>query len=99
MSKSPKQPGAENDTEDHAKAAIDRRSFLASGAVVGAAAIAEMPAAQAAEAMVWDREVDVLVIGGRRRRARRRHRGAREGRIGADRREELRYRRPRHDEL
>ena len=42
---------------------VDRRSFLASGAAVGAVAIAQTPAAQAAEAIGWDREVDVVVIG------------------------------------
>jgi succinate dehydrogenase/fumarate reductase flavoprotein subunit len=41
-------------------ATIDRRSFLASGAAVVAAA--ETPAAHAGE-VSWDREVDVLVIG------------------------------------
>src|SRR5713101_6894152 len=60
MSKSPRATGAEN-IEDRPHAAIDRRSFLASGAAV--VAIAEAPAAQAAEAIAWDREVDVVVIG------------------------------------
>src|SRR5260370_20656516 len=60
MSKSPRATGAEN-IDDRPNAAIDRRSFLASGAAV--VAIAEAPAAQAAEAMAWDREVDVVVIG------------------------------------
>src|SRR6266446_1485566 len=62
MSKSPRPTGAEN-IDDRPNAAIDRRSFLASGAA--AVAIAEAPAAQAAEAIAWDREVDVVVIGGR----------------------------------
>src|SRR6266853_105377 len=61
MSKSSTESGPES--VDRPAAAIDRRSFLASGAAVGAAAIAEMPAAQAAEAIAWDREVDVVVIG------------------------------------
>ena len=60
MSKSPRATGAKN-IDDRPNAAIDRRSFLASGAAV--VAIAEAPAAQAAEAIAWDREVDVVVIG------------------------------------
>jgi hypothetical protein len=60
MSKSPRPAGAEN-IDDRPNAAIDRRSFLASGAAV--VAVAEAPAAQAAEAIAWDREVDVIVIG------------------------------------
>src|SRR4030081_1176455 len=63
MSKSPTESGPERAVEDRPTAAIDRRSFLASGAAVGAAVIAEMPSAQAAEAIAWDREVDVVVIG------------------------------------
>src|SRR5258708_29363307 len=63
MLKSPTESGPERAAEDRPTAAIDRRSFLASGAAVGAAAIAEMPAAQAAEAIAWDREVGVVVIG------------------------------------
>src|SRR5258708_8209110 len=60
MSKSPRPTGAEN-IDNRPNAALDRRSFLASGAAV--VAIAEAPAAQAAEAIAWDREVDVVVIG------------------------------------
>jgi FAD binding domain-containing protein len=63
MSTPSKDAGPAKDTEDRSHAAIDRRSFLASGAAVGAAAIAEVPGAQAAEGLVWDREVDVVVIG------------------------------------
>ena len=63
MSKSPAAAAPGKDTDDRPGAAIDRRSFLASGAAVGAVAIAETPAAHATEAMVWDREVDVVVIG------------------------------------
>jgi len=44
-------------------AAIDRRGFLTTGAAVGAAALTAAPAAKAADAINWDREVDVLVIG------------------------------------
>jgi FAD binding domain len=63
MTKSPIETGPRKYLEDRPNAAIDRRSFLASGAAVGAVAIAEAPAAQAAEAIAWDREVDVVVIG------------------------------------
>ncbi len=59
MSKSSGTTGAES-AGDRPGAAIDRRSFLASGVAVVAAA--EAPAAHAAEA-TWDREVDVVVIG------------------------------------
>jgi L-arabinose isomerase len=54
-----------NDIEDRANAAMDRRSFLTSGAAVGAVAVAAMPTqpAKAADAIKWDREVDVVVIG------------------------------------
>ena len=56
---------AAKDTEDRPQAAIDRRSFLASGAAVGAAAIAAMPRSRRRRRTrsVWDREVDVVVIG------------------------------------
>ena len=68
MSKPPKDTRSGDDTEDHPqerRTAIDRRSFLASGAAVGAAAGTAMVAetAQAADAIAWDREVDVVVIG------------------------------------
>ncbi len=61
MSKSPVETGPGTELESRSKAAFDRRSFLASGAAV--VAIAEAPAAQAAEAVAWDREADVVVIG------------------------------------
>src|SRR6202035_794530 len=63
MSKAPAEIGSGKGIEDRSNTAIDRRSFLASGAAVGAVAIAETPAAHAAEAIGWDREVDVVVIG------------------------------------
>src|ERR1700730_2626689 len=63
MSKAPAEIGPGKGSEDRPAVAIDRRSFLASGAAVGAVAIAETPAAHAAEAIGWDREVDVVVIG------------------------------------
>jgi succinate dehydrogenase/fumarate reductase flavoprotein subunit len=59
MSKSSGTTGA-GSVDDRPGATIDRRSFLASGAAVAAAA--ETPAAHAGE-VSWDREVDVLVIG------------------------------------
>jgi urocanate reductase len=64
MSKSPKDR-SEQDADDSASA-IDRRSFLASGAAAGAVATAALPAqsAQAADGIAWDHEVDVVVIGG-----------------------------------
>jgi hypothetical protein len=61
MPKSPIETGPGTDLESRPKAALDRRSFLASGAAV--VAIAEAPAAQAAETIAWDREADVVVIG------------------------------------
>src|SRR6202521_1502642 len=63
MSKSPRDAGPEQDNE--ARAPIDRRSFLTSGAAVGVAATAAMrlQPAQAADGINWDREVDVVVIG------------------------------------
>ena len=65
MPKSPKESRPDTEPEDRAPAAIDRRSFLASGAAVGAVATAALPAssAQAADALAWDHEVDVAVIG------------------------------------
>src|SRR3981081_3273317 len=65
LPKSPKQSKPEKDLEDRPQAAIDRRSFLASGAAAGAVATAALPAqtAQAADAITWDHEVDVVVIG------------------------------------
>src|SRR5207302_9539376 len=53
-----------NDTGDATNAAMDRRRFLTSGAA-GAVAVAALPTqpAQAADAIAWHREVDVVVIG------------------------------------
>src|SRR3979490_383497 len=50
---------------DPPDAPVKRRDFLATGAAAGAVAIGAMQAhpAQAAEAIAWDREVDVVVIG------------------------------------
>jgi len=64
LSKSPKENGSEKDLENSTNASLNRRSFLTSGAAVGAAAMAAMPAQPAqAQAISWDREVDVVVIG------------------------------------
>ena len=63
MSKSPREAGPEKVSDDGADAAIDRRSFLASGAAVGAVAALPAQPAQAADAIAWDHEVDVVVIG------------------------------------
>src|SRR5438067_5929545 len=63
---SPQLSKAPKDTNPHDAdaAAIDRRSFLTSGAAAGAAMAAISPqTAHAADAPNWDREVDVLVIG------------------------------------
>ena len=102
MSKSPRDAGPESRPRITPHA-CDRPAQLpdASGAAVGAAASRGAPAqpAQAAEAHRWDHEVDVVVIGAGAGGLTSAHRGAREGRIGADRREEFRHRRPRHDEL
>src|SRR5580700_2493255 len=63
MSKSPTEAGPEKVGDDRAGAALDRRSFLATGAAVGAVAAMPTQPAQAADAIDWDREVDVVVIG------------------------------------
>jgi uncharacterized protein (DUF1501 family) len=44
--------------------AIDRRGFLTTGAAVGAAAATMATPAQAQEPIRWDREADVVVLGG-----------------------------------
>jgi FAD binding domain len=63
MSKSTTGSGPEPDNK--ARAPIDRRRFLTSGAAAGVAATAAVPlqSAQAADGISWDREVDVVVIG------------------------------------
>jgi succinate dehydrogenase/fumarate reductase flavoprotein subunit len=65
LSKAPKDTVPANDVEDATGAAINRRSFLTSGAAAGAT-MAAMPTqtAHAADGPTWDREVDVVVIGG-----------------------------------
>ena len=47
---------------ESAQRRLNRRDFITTGAVAGALATGAMPA-QAAEGHVWDREVDVVVIG------------------------------------
>ena len=51
--------------DDGATASLNRRRFLTSGAAAGAVAAAATPTnpAQAADAITWDREADVVVIG------------------------------------
>ena len=63
MSKSPSEPGSQQ--TESADTPLKRRDFLATGAAAGAVAIGAMQAqpAQAADAIAWDREVDVVVIG------------------------------------
>jgi hypothetical protein len=63
MSKAPSETGPEKDTGDRANAALDRRSFLTTGAAVGAVAAMPPQPAEAADGINWDREVDVVVIG------------------------------------
>src|ERR1700683_4045992 len=66
MSKSPREAGPEKVSDDRANAALDRRSFLATGATgaaVGAVAGIPPQPAEAADGIAWDREVDVVVIG------------------------------------
>jgi succinate dehydrogenase/fumarate reductase flavoprotein subunit len=50
-------------TPDPSTAALDRRGFLTSGAAAAAIAGTSTQAAQAADAIRWDREADVVVIG------------------------------------
>ncbi len=68
MSKSPRDNSPEGNPDLPVAPAMDRRSFLTSGAAAGAVAMAATPTqpAQAApptEPIKWDYEVDVLVIG------------------------------------
>jgi urocanate reductase len=50
-------------THDAGTASLSRRSFLTSGAAAGAVVATPMPSARAADAITWDREADVVVIG------------------------------------
>jgi NADPH-dependent 2,4-dienoyl-CoA reductase/sulfur reductase-like enzyme len=63
LPKSPREAALEKDAAERANTALDRRSFLATGAAVGAVAAMPVQPAQAADAIGWDREVDVVVIG------------------------------------
>jgi hypothetical protein len=62
VSKLPKDAGREK-SADRANPAFDRRSFLTTGAAAGAVAAMPTQSAQAADAINWDREADVVVIG------------------------------------
>ena len=64
MSKSPRK--AKPDRAVQETPSLRRRDFLTSGAAAGAVAVGAMSAqpTEAAEAMRWDREADVVVIGG-----------------------------------
>jgi hypothetical protein len=66
MSKSPRAPRPQKAAQPTANAPLRRRDFLASGAAAGAVAVGAVAAqpAQAADAVAWDREADVVVIGG-----------------------------------
>jgi NADPH-dependent 2,4-dienoyl-CoA reductase/sulfur reductase-like enzyme len=63
LPKSPREAGPETSADERSNPALDRRSFLTSGAAVGAVAAMPTQPAQAADAIDWDREVDVVVIG------------------------------------
>ena len=65
MSKSPRKSNPSKLVRESSEASLKRRDFLATGAAAGAVAIGAMAAqpAQAADAIAWDRETDVVVIG------------------------------------
>jgi predicted oxidoreductase len=63
LPKSPREAGPETSADERSNAALDRCSFLTSGAAVGAVAAMSTQPALAADAIEWDREVDVVVIG------------------------------------
>ena len=64
MSKSPRKAKADRAVQE--TPSLRRRDFLTSGAAAGAVAVGAVSSqpAEAAEAMRWDREADVVVIGG-----------------------------------
>src|SRR5215470_15355536 len=62
MSKPSNEPGLDKPETDSTDASLNRRDFITSGAAVGAVALAATPA-EAADAIRWDREADVVVIG------------------------------------
>lgn len=66
MSKSPRKPAPGKTAHAPLDATLRRRDFLASGAAAGAVAAGALAAqpAQAADAITWNREADVVVIGG-----------------------------------
>ena len=64
MSKSTGQDRLQQSHDDGAAASLSRRRFLTSGAAAGAVAAATpTQPARAADAITWDREADVVVIG------------------------------------
>ncbi|MEE8439849.1 MAG: FAD-dependent oxidoreductase, partial [Micropepsaceae bacterium] len=66
MSESTNRPGPEKPNKESTDAPLNRRKFFGSGAAVGAVALGVVHAqpAHAATAPDWDREVDIVVIGG-----------------------------------
>ena len=66
MSKFANEPSSGKTVQGSADAPLNRRKFLGSGAAAGAVAVGAMQAqpAQAADTPPWDREADVVVIGG-----------------------------------
>lgn len=65
MSKSANEPRSSKGVQGPADAPLNRRKFLSSGAAAGvmAAGAMQVQPAQAVDATIWDREVDVVVIG------------------------------------
>jgi FAD binding domain-containing protein len=65
MSKPPGKPRSGKVVSDSTDAPLNRRRLLATGAAAGAVTIGAMSAqpAKAADAITWDREADVVVIG------------------------------------
>ena len=65
MSKSPRKPGSGKAFQGASDSALNRRDLIASGAAIGAVALSVSQAqpARAADAITWDREADVVVIG------------------------------------
>jgi urocanate reductase len=66
MSNSTNKPTAERPAKESIDEPVNRRKFIGAGAAAGVAAVGAMQAqpALAADAPSWDREVDVVVIGG-----------------------------------
>src|SRR5262245_23787484 len=62
MSNSPTKSSSDTSSQLPSDIPLKRRDFLATGAAAGAVALGAAPA-QAADAVAWDREADVVVIG------------------------------------